>query len=98
MFLMSFEPEPLRKMASYNAYLSQRQRFDDSNLKVEAGSRVSYLKINVKNAADIDSATLRMTVKGDQGSGTIHLFASHGGINSSSSCLFFKYSCSMLAR
>ena len=58
-----------------DAYLEKNARKNDEYLKVEAGNRVSYLKIDVTDADKIESAILNLTVNGDPGQGTIRLFA-----------------------
>ena len=58
-----------------DAYLEKGNRKNDASLKVEDGNRISYLKVDVKDATKIESATLSLTVKGDPGNGTIRLFA-----------------------
>ncbi|MFK7911976.1 MAG: DUF5060 domain-containing protein [Akkermansiaceae bacterium] len=55
-----------------DAYLEGNTRKKDSHLKVENGNRVSYLKIDLSTLpATVNDATLRLTVDGDPGNGTI---------------------------
>lgn len=57
-----------------DAYLDNGTRYNDTLLKVEDGRRVSYLKFNVTGiVGTISNATLRMSVTGDAGSGTIRV-------------------------
>ncbi|MCM8536406.1 MAG: malectin domain-containing carbohydrate-binding protein [Lentisphaeraceae bacterium] len=58
-----------------DAYLEGNRRKNDQHLKVEAGNRISYLKVNVKGSDKVESATLNLTVNGDPGQGNIRLFA-----------------------
>ena len=70
------DPNPDGTLAiTDDAYLEKGNRKNDASLKVEAGNRISYLKINVTDADKIESASLSLTVKGDPGNGTIRLFA-----------------------
>jgi regulation of enolase protein 1 (concanavalin A-like superfamily) len=70
------DPDPKGTLAiTDDAYLEKSSRKNDSHLKVEAGNRVSYLKIDVKDADKIEAATLNLTVNGDPGNGTIRLYA-----------------------
>ncbi|MEM9159833.1 MAG: DNRLRE domain-containing protein [Verrucomicrobiota bacterium] len=57
-----------------DAYLETGSRKTDNYLKVEAGNRTSYLKIDLSDLPEtIYSATLKMTVAGDPGSGSLNL-------------------------
>ena len=70
------DPNPGSQLSIIDdAYLEKSSRKNDTYLKVEAGNRVSYIKIDVKDADKIESATLSLTVNGDPGEGTVRLYA-----------------------
>ncbi len=71
--------DPIAFNPTDDAYLENTTKFNDQYLKVEDDTRIrtSYLKFNVTGlaGANVTSATLRLHVNGDAGSGpvTVHL-------------------------
>lgn len=57
-----------------DAYLQAGTRFNDQHLKVEAGSRVAYLRFVVEGVAGSVATKLRLVEKGDTGSGTLRVW------------------------
>jgi hypothetical protein len=65
---------PLSFQPTDDAYLQGTTRFNDNYLKVEAGSRVSYLKFTVSGlSGPVQSAILRLQENGDVGNGTLRV-------------------------
>ncbi|MCL5244247.1 T9SS type A sorting domain-containing protein [Cellulophaga sp. 20_2_10] len=61
-------------LLSEDAYLQGSQKYNTSELRVEKGKRVSYLKFKIpSNIASIVSATLHLSVSTDSGDGGIDI-------------------------
>jgi hypothetical protein len=76
-------PQTMTLNPTDDAYLQNGTRFNDAYLKVENTAtrvRTSYLKFDVSGLAgrQVTSATLRLTVAGDPGSGTLRALSGQG--------------------
>ncbi|TPN87772.1 CBM96 family carbohydrate-binding protein [Aquimarina algicola] len=61
--------------ASQDAYLQGTTKFNNADLRVESGKRVSYLKFTAPSTTEkVTSVTLELTVSTDDGSGLIEIF------------------------
>ncbi|MFS4445211.1 Ig-like domain-containing protein [Maribacter sp. 2307UL18-2] len=59
----------------HDAYLQGSTRINNTHLKVEQGSRVSYMKFDLSSVnGTISSAELRFRVNGDTGTGTAEIY------------------------
>lgn len=62
-----------------DAYLQGSTRYNTSDLRIENGNRVSYLKFDVSGTnGTVTSATLELSVGGDAGNGTIRIYSGNG--------------------
>ncbi|MCK8521079.1 DUF5060 domain-containing protein [Aquimarina sp. D1M17] len=62
-------------VASQDAYLQGNTLFNNGDLRVESGNRVSYLKFTVPSTNEtVTAAKLELTVSSDSGSGLIEVF------------------------
>ncbi|SHJ60972.1 Por secretion system C-terminal sorting domain-containing protein, partial [Aquimarina spongiae] len=62
-------------IASEDAYLQGTTRFNNGDLRVESGNRVSYLKFTVPSATEtVTAVKLELAVSSDSGSGLIEVF------------------------
>lgn len=55
----------------HDAYIQGLNGFNNTDLKVESGNRVTYLQFDISNDSFISEATLELTVGSDAGSGLI---------------------------
>lgn len=72
-------PEPNTALLSFNptddAYIEGTNPLNNTQLKIEGGRRVGYLKFDVSGISEtIESAVLSMKVAGDAGNGTINFY------------------------
>lgn len=66
----------------HDAYLQGTTRFNDADLKVEAGNRVTYLMFDMSSlpSGQVVDAQLEITVDGDPGNGTIRVFEGNSNV------------------
>ncbi|MBQ4819516.1 Ig-like domain-containing protein [Aquimarina sp. MMG016] len=63
----------------HDAYLQGNTRFNNADLRVESGKRISYLMFDLNSiAGTVSSAELRLTVGSDPGNGQINIYLGNG--------------------
>ncbi|MBP2833219.1 T9SS type A sorting domain-containing protein [Aquimarina sp. U1-2] len=68
-------PQTIRVTPIDDAYLQGNTRYNTTDLRIEAGNRVSYLLFDVGNLnGSIDSAELKLSVGSDPGHGQIRVY------------------------